>query len=110
MSHLEFIITDGQITVERLPHPSFLIRRRNSLKSLTVPYVWVATMAQTAPGECEVKGYLAKEEMTAGERRALKRIGEELGFHVGRYERVDEDGNFVKLVEIWGSKPFMAAN
>ena len=90
----DFVIVDGLLTVEAIIQPSYLVRRRIDDKSLTSPYVWVATIAQIMPEEYEVKGYLARNgfRMTGSERRAMKRIVTELGFTSGGYERVDGQG------------------
>jgi hypothetical protein len=98
-----FAIEDGLITVEEIVRRSWLIRKRFHNLSRTAPYGWVATMMQgEAPTECEVKGYLARHgfEIVRDDYHALKRIGEQLGFEVGRYERVDDGGDFRILHEI----------
>jgi hypothetical protein len=103
MSLPKFAIEDGLITVEEIVRRSWLIRKRINALSPTAPYGWVATMMQgESPTECEVKGYLARQgfEIIGEDYRALKRIGEQLGFEVGRYERVDDDGDFRILHEI----------
>ena len=83
----------GNITIEPLPNPSWLIRSRTSTSSKTAPYGWVATLVQVAPGECEIKGYVALVDMSMSERRHMKRIVKSLGFHTWSYERYDEEGN-----------------
>lgn len=89
-----FIIVDGLLTVEAILQPSWLIRRRIDDRSLTSPYVWVATVAQAGPDKYGIKGYLAKDgfSMVGSERRAMKRIVTELGFSSGGYGRAGEDG------------------
>jgi hypothetical protein len=103
MSLPEFKIVDGCITVEEIVRRSYLLRWRVDEKSLTGPYRRVATVVQSEiPEECEVKGFLAVQgfEIVGDDYRAMKRICERLGFEVGRYERVDEDGDFRILHEI----------
>ena len=90
-----FVIVDGLLTVEAILKPSWLVRRRIDDKSITGPYVWVATIAQQEkPAAYDIKGYVARDKypMALSERRALKRIVRELGFTSGTYERVDENG------------------
>lgn len=90
-----FIMTDGLLTVEAILKPSWLVRRRTDDKSLTSPYVWVATITQQDdPSMYEVKGHVARDQypMDLSDRRALKRIVTQLGFSSGSYERVDADG------------------
>lgn len=98
-----FVIVDGLMTVEAILQPSWIIRKRIDDSSLTSPYVWVATMAQTGPGECEVKGYLAKDSspMTLGDYKALRRIGKELKFATGKYDRVENSGEIRKTMDMW---------
>lgn len=103
MSLPKLAIEDGLITVEEIVRRSWLIRKRFHGLSRTAPFGWVATMMQgEIPTECEVKGYLARQgfEIVRDDYRALKRIGEQLGFEVGRYERVDGDGDFRIFHEI----------
>lgn len=104
MSLPGFVIIDGLLTVEAIMQPSWIVRRRVSAESPTSQYGWVCTMVQTAPEECTIKGYLAKDQypMRLSERRAMERIGQELNFRVGRYERVDTSGNLRAAIEMWG--------
>jgi hypothetical protein len=87
------MIEYGNLTLELLPTPSWLIRSRNSILSKTAPYGWVATLVQISPGVCEIKGYVALVDMTLSERRELKNIVRDFGFHKWTYERYDGDGN-----------------
>jgi len=89
----KFVIVDGLITVEHLPNPSWLIRKRNKDSTFTTPYSWVATMSHFTPEECEVKGYIARDNhMSLDDYKAMQRIAGKLGFDYGLYERFDESG------------------
>lgn len=90
-----FVIVDGLLTVEAILQPSWLVRRRIDDRSITGPYVWVATIAQQEePAAYDIKGYVARDShpMVMSDRRALKRIVSQLGFTSGKYERVDGRG------------------
>ena len=90
-----FVIVDGLITVEAILKPSWLVRRRIDDKSLTSPYVWVLTIAQqNIPTAYDIKGFLARDKhpLVLSDRRAMKRIVQELGLTSGSFERVDDNG------------------
>lgn len=99
-----FVIVDGLLTVEEVMQPSWIVRRRLSDTSLTAQYGWVCNIVQTAKRECAIKAFLAKNDyrVSLQDRRSMQRIGEELGFRVGRYERVDTSGNLRTAIEMWG--------
>lgn len=94
---------DGLITVEEIVRRSWLIRKRIDAISETAPFGWVATMVESGePSVCEIKGYLARpgQELTGEDHHALRRIGEQLDFEIGRYERVDDHGRLRAAHEV----------
>lgn len=88
-------IDGGLITVEKILRPCWLLRRRINDKSLTSPYVWIATVTEPLPGRCEVKGYLARKgfSMIPSEYKTVQNFIEGLGFEYGEYQRMDSAGN-----------------
>ena len=94
MSEPNIILEVGPITVEEILLPSYLLRCREDEESLTSRYVWVATVAQTGRGRCEVKGYLARDRcsMNLSQRHGVTQVIERLGFSYGEYERRGKDG------------------
>ncbi|PTR17519.1 hypothetical protein C8R31_101683 [Nitrosospira sp. Nsp2] len=99
----DFVIVDGLITVEQLVRRAYLIRKRFDDTSLTGPYGWVMNMVESEQANvCEIKGYLARLgfEVTGEDHHALRRIGEQLEFQLGQYDRVDNAGQFRARHEI----------
>jgi hypothetical protein len=89
------VIVEGLLTVEEILRPSWIVRRRIDDKSLTSPFVWVATIAHgKADGQCVIKGHVARNghSMDASDILGMRRICEQLEFTSGGYDRVHESG------------------